>query len=117
MPSWAGDLTEEKLAYPLLEEIMRQAAWNLFFRDDPVCAPPGFVEDPGMDLDSVLGGQPVLILENKPDRTIVEELPLDSPARELMERIRDIRRQKRQSWLKRRNRMGYRNRVGRAPPR
>ena len=32
MPFWAGDLTEEKLAYPLLEEVVRQAAWDLFFR-------------------------------------------------------------------------------------
>ncbi|MCY4369547.1 MAG: hypothetical protein OXF41_09045 [bacterium] len=70
MPFWAGMLTEKQHPHPQLEQAVRQASWDLYFRDDPVCAPPGFVEDPGMDLDSALGGQPLLILEGTTDPTI-----------------------------------------------
>lgn len=98
MPIWAGVLTEKQHQDPLLEQAVRQASWDLFFRDNPVCTPPGFVEDPGMDLDSVLGGQPLLILEGTADRTTVPPLPPDSPDREPLERIKDIKRQQHQSW-------------------
>ena len=99
MPFWAGMLTEKQLSSPLLEQAVRQASWDLFFRDNPVFSPPGFVEDPGVDLDSVLGGQPLLILEGTTDRTTVPSLPPDSPDREPLERIKDIKKQKHQSWL------------------
>ena len=44
-----------------LKRAVRQAAWDRYFRADPVCAPPDFVADPGIDLDALLRGQPVLI--------------------------------------------------------
>ena len=62
MPFWAGMLTEEQHPHPELKETVRQAAWNLYFGDDPVCDPPEFVTDPGVDLDAVLDGQPILLL-------------------------------------------------------
>ena len=62
MPFWAGMLTERQHPHPVLQSAIRQAAWELYFRDDPVCAPPDFVTDPGIDLRSILCGQPVLIL-------------------------------------------------------
>ena len=62
MPFWAGMLTEEQHPHPELARAVTQAAWDLYFRTDPVCTPPDFVSDPGLDLDAVLGGQPVLIL-------------------------------------------------------
>ena len=62
MPFWAGMLTERQHPHPELEAAVRQAAWNLYFRHDPVCAPPDFVTNPGIDLDEILGGQPLLIL-------------------------------------------------------
>ena len=103
MPFWAADLTEEKLAYPLLQQVVRQAAWDLFFGDDPVCSLPGFVEDPGMDLDSILGGQRLLILEREPDPPTtphrpVMPLPAGSTDRERMERIKEIKKQTHRSW-------------------
>ena len=67
MPFWAGMLTEQQNRHPALEEAVRQAAWDLFFRHDPVCAPPDFVTNPGIDLDAILRGQPILVL---PKRTI-----------------------------------------------
>ena len=62
MPFWAGMLTERQHPHPELEAAFRQAAWDLYFRHDPVCAPPDFVANPGIDLDEILSGQPLLIL-------------------------------------------------------
>ena len=62
MPFWAGMLTERQHPHPELERAVRQAAWDLYFGDDPVCDPPEFVTDPGVDLDAMLGGQPILLL-------------------------------------------------------
>ena len=62
MPFWAGMLTERQHPHPELERAVRQAAWGLYFGDDPVCDPPEFVTDPGVDLDAMLDGQPILLL-------------------------------------------------------
>ena len=62
MPFWAGMLTERQHPHPELEKAVRQAAWDLYFRSDPVCNPPDFVTDPGIDLNAILRGQPLLIL-------------------------------------------------------
>ena len=62
MPFWAGMLTERQHPHPELEMAVRQAAWDLYFGADPVCDPPEFVTDPGVDLDAILNGQPVLLL-------------------------------------------------------
>ena len=48
MPFWAGMLTEKQHSHPELEQAIRQAAWNRYFRDDPVCTPPEFVTDPAL---------------------------------------------------------------------
>ena len=65
MPFWAGMLTEKQHPHPQLEAAVRQAAWNLYFRVDPVCEPPEFVNDPGIDLGRLLGTQPISVL--RPD--------------------------------------------------
>ncbi len=65
MPFWAGMLTEKQHPHPQLEAAVRQAAWNLYFRVDPVCEPPEFVNDPGIDLAHLLGTQPIRVL--RPD--------------------------------------------------
>ncbi len=62
MPFWAGMLTEEQHPHEDLERAIRQASWDMYFRENPVCEPPSFVEDPGLDLDSLLDGQPILVL-------------------------------------------------------
>ncbi len=62
MPFWAGMLTEEQHPHEGLERAIRQAAWDIYFRQNPVCEPPSFVEDPGLDLDALLDGQPILLL-------------------------------------------------------
>ena len=66
MPFWAGMLTERQHQHPELEQAIRQASWDLYFRQNEVRQPPESVEDPGMDLSSLLAGQPILIL-GKPD--------------------------------------------------
>ncbi len=69
MPFWAGMLTERQHPHPDLRQAVQQASWDLFFRDNPVCAPPDFVKDPGMDLDAVLGDQRILILQGETGTT------------------------------------------------
>ncbi len=61
MAFWAGMLTERHHPYPELEKAIRQTAWELYFRDDPVCTPP-YVTDPGLDLGSILCGKAILTL-------------------------------------------------------
>ena len=62
MPFWAGMLTEEQHPHRELQKAIRQASWDLFFADRPVCAPPDFVSNQGLDLDALLDGSPLLIL-------------------------------------------------------
>lgn len=64
MPFWAGMLTERQHPHPQLEAPVRQAAWNLYFGVDPVCEPPEFVSDPGIDLGQLLGAQPIRVLQS-----------------------------------------------------
>ena len=65
MPYWAGMLTEDQHPHPELQLAIRQASWELFFAQDPVCPRPDFVEDPGLDLMALLDGLPVWILSTK----------------------------------------------------
>ena len=62
MPFWAGMLTEEQHPHSELQKAVRQASWFLFFAENPVCQPPGFVHDPQLDLDELLAGTPLLVL-------------------------------------------------------
>lgn len=101
MPFWAGMLTKRQQPHPLLEQAVRQASWDLYFRDNPVCAPPRFVKDAGMNLDTLLGGQPLRILEGTmatTTRKSVPPLPPGSLDRETLDRIQDIKKQRHQSW-------------------
>ena len=65
MPFWAGMLTERQHPHEELEMAIRQASWDLYFRYDPVCEPPDYVEDPGLDLPARMVGQPILVLEKE----------------------------------------------------
>ena len=99
MPFWAGMLTERQHPHPELEAAIRQAAWDLFFRHDPVCALPHFVTDPAIDLDALLGGQPILVFAGgEAVRANSRTLPSGASGDEIDERIREIRRASRQSW-------------------
>ena len=98
MPFWAGMLTERQHPHPELEKAVRQAAWDLYFRDDPVCDPLDFVADPGIDLDAILDGQPVLLLVGRSASAGSQSLPTGAAADEIDARIRHIRKSSRQSW-------------------
>lgn len=98
MPFWAGMLTEKQHPHPELKQAVQQASWDLFFRDNPVCTPPDFVDDPGMNLASVLGHQPLLILIGETKALTSPIPPPRSPARGAFERVKGIRTQTHQSW-------------------
>ena len=88
MPFWAGMLTEKQHPHPKLEKAILQASWDLYFKNNPVCQPPNLVENPGLDLTSLLAGQPILILDKS------------APYRPegIVERVRAIRSESHQSW-------------------
>ena len=69
MPFWAGMLTEDQHPHPELQTAIRQASWDLYFSGNPVCEIPDFVNDPGMDIDSILEGNPMLIFSRESPRT------------------------------------------------
>ena len=102
MPFWAGMLTERQHPHEELERAIQQASWDLYFRNNPVCELPDFVEDPGIDLSTLLAGQPLLILQRdtraghnpRPNRTFRS----GSPSGNIPESIRTIRSQTHQSW-------------------
>ena len=62
MPFWAGMLTEDQHPLPELQNAIRQASWDLYFSDTPVCEVPDFVSDPGIDLPALLDGTPLMVL-------------------------------------------------------
>ena len=74
MPYWAGMLTEEQHSHDELQQAIRQASRDLFFSGTPVCSPPDFVKDQGMDLNAVLEGRPLLVLSRE-DRAGSAQVP------------------------------------------
>ena len=98
MPFWAGMLTERQHPHAELEMAVRQAAWDLFFREDSVCDPPEFVADPGIDLDTILDGQPVLLLVGGSAPIGSRSLPTCAADDQIDAHIRAIRNSTRQSW-------------------
>ncbi len=101
MPFWAGMLTEDQHPHPELQKAIRQASWDLYFSDDPVCQIPEFVENPGLDLGSMLGQQPLLILAQeataKPTRQRQDATNGDDDE-EFVQRVKAIRTKAHQSW-------------------
>ena len=91
-------LTERQHPHPELEKAVRQATWDLYFRDDPVCDPPEFVTDPGVDLDTMLDGQPILLLVGASAPTSRVSLPAGASGDEIDAQILEIRKSTDQSW-------------------
>ena len=100
MPFWAGMLTEDQHPLPELRDAMRQASWDLYFTKNPVCEPPEFVRDPGVDLASVLADRPLLVLKpqrlEKPGKCSVSVSDLDDS---IIQHVRDIRAKTHRSWV------------------
>ena len=101
MPFWAGMLTEDQHPHLELRNAIRQASWDLYFADSPVCQPPDFVKNPDLDLLMILGQQPLLILDR--------ETPVKSTGQcrqvsnveiggEFIEKVKETRSATHQSW-------------------
>lgn len=109
MPFWAGMLTEAQHPYPELQQAIQQASWDLYFSANPVCPPPDFVADPGMDLAAILQGQPLLILSqataanrSRPSRPLRQATTVadgaDGSDAAIIARVKAIRTKDHQSW-------------------
>ena len=103
MPFWAGLLTEEHHPHDELVRAIRQSSWDLYFRENPVCQPPEFVENPGLDLASLLNGQAILVLKRKVSsgQSRSKSSNVNSAAQydSVFEHMKAIRTQTRQSWI------------------
>ena len=103
MPSWAGELTESQHPHPELQRAIRQASWDLYFRNDPVCDPPDFVADPGMDLAALLDGQPILLMRRDSPSNSPHQRSTDSEGQSsyenVFEHIKHIRRRTGARWV------------------
>ena len=92
MPFWIGMLTEDQHPHHDLQKAVKQASWNLFFADNPVCEPPDFVRDPGFDLAGVLHERrPQVIRRGKPMKS-------GDPAGPTIDLVRAIQRGGSYSW-------------------
>ena len=99
MATWARNLTEDQHPHELIQAAVRQASWDLFFRADPVCQPPAFVADPGIDLGELLDGQPLLSLARSNSVARARQAQNGTPKKPSPEQIVSaIRSERRQSW-------------------
>lgn len=98
MPFWAGMLTEAQHPHPVVQRAVRQASWDLFFAENPVCAPPGFVSDPGVDLTELLEGRPLLVLVRAASRRGSRVSAHEGGEVQTQELVRAIRAERHQSW-------------------
>lgn len=62
MPFWVGMLTEDQHPHLELQQAIQQASYELFFKSKPVCKPPPFIKDLGINLSALLGDQPINLL-------------------------------------------------------
>ena len=99
MPFWAGMLTEYQHPLPELQTAIKQASWDLYFGDDPVCNAPDFVEDQNVDLSGMLNGQPLLIMAAEPAVASNNSHPLDLSGLNQFEQVKAIRVHTNWSWL------------------
>jgi len=94
-------LTEKQHPLPELEHAIRQASWDLYFANNPVCQLPDFVENPGLDLPKVLGRQPLLILDRETHAKSAGQPRQMSDFEiggEFIEHVKEIRSESHQSW-------------------
>ena len=101
MPFWAGMLTEDQHPHPDVQAAIKQAGWELFFRNDPVCDPPDFVTDPGVHLTSLLGDQPLLVAAPRPAKSRMPPSVARADAvrgDDSLWQVQGIRRQVGNSW-------------------
>ncbi len=98
MPFWAGMLTEDQHPHPLVQSAIKQAAWDLFFRGDPVCDAPGFVDNPGIDLDELLDGQPLLIAVPPPATAVSVIVGQLADGVDQIAVVKEIRSRRNASW-------------------
>ncbi|MXZ02606.1 MAG: hypothetical protein F4Y88_02705 [Chloroflexi bacterium] len=103
MPFWAGMLTENQHPLSDLQLAIKQASWDLYFRENQVCDPPEFVKDQGIDLHQVLDGQRLLIMAPKEPEPVVvsidETRTLDHSGLNQLEKVKAIRTQTNRSWV------------------
>lgn len=92
MPFWIGMLTEDQHPHHDLQKAVKQASWDLFFADNPVCEPPDFVRDPGFNLAGVLREQRLQVIRRG------QPMKSGDPAGPEVDLVRAIRSRTSQSW-------------------
>ena len=102
MPFWAGMLTEDQHLHERLRDAIRQASWDLHFRDRIDVELPDFVLDPGLDLPEMLGDLHVLVMNSSNRSQSSQRDPrvrtLVSSGSDLFDSVKAIRMATHQSW-------------------
>ena len=95
MPFWVGMLTEDQHPHADLQQAIKQASWDIFFAENPVCKPPAFVKSPYFDLASALCSQPIRLL-GKTEMNSISDSAKRSES--IVDIVREIRHERHQSW-------------------
>jgi hypothetical protein len=97
MPFWLGMLTEDQHPLPAVVTLLQQVSWDLYFSHEPVCAPPSFVINPGVDLSELTSRFPVQFLKPKSGGLRPRRTPPPTGNR-VDDTIRAIRAKRSASW-------------------
>lgn len=100
MPYWLGMLTEDQHPHPDVARVIQQVSFNLYFREQPVCAQPEYVRDPSMNLAAFIASNPVRLLRPTAAVKQRQSLPAASGIEPstAMQKVIEIRQQRSQSW-------------------
>ena len=96
-------LRKASIPFPALVQAVKQASWDLYFRNNPVCPLPASITDPGLDLHATLDGRPLLILErNDGSKYSTGQYKVNcrtDSKQSAFEQVKAIRMQTHQSWI------------------
>ncbi|RYZ37197.1 MAG: hypothetical protein EOO71_28940 [Myxococcaceae bacterium] len=98
MPYWLGMLTGDEHPHLDVVHLVQQISFELYFREQPVCAPPDFVHDPGIDLSGITAANPVRLLLPCAKRSPSTGAPRDRGDLAAFETVLQIRKDRNQSW-------------------
>lgn len=99
MPYWLGMLTEDQHPHPDVARIIQQVSFDLYFRERPVCAAPEYVQDPGVDLRTLMSANPVRFLRPAMGASARQpSAPRSHEPPTAVQRVLEIRSQRKQSW-------------------
>lgn len=97
MPFWLGMLTEDQHPHPRVVAVIRQVSFDLYFRNDPVCAQPDFVRDPEFAMPADGAEDSVRLLRPMREPRAAQARVVAGTSKGV-DRVIEIRKERNQSW-------------------